>query len=246
MFYSRFGDRKQCSNYRTIASISHTSKILLLIIVDHLKRTLEFEQPEEQAAYRKGSGTRDMLVCLQVLIEKIFPMDEKVFIVFLDYSKAFDSVRHCKLFGAFLEMGFLKRLVALLKSLYVNQTAIIRWNGERMQEFEIGRGARQGCIISLHLFFTYTEKGMRDAEVSTFEVKIGGTYISNLRYADDTALIANSEEEIVQLTNSVNEVGKEMNVWLNVKKTKLIVAGADPDESCKADKSRIMAAEMWF
>ena len=74
---------------------------------------------------------------------------------------------------------------------------------------------------------------MRDAEVSKFGVKIGETYISNLRYADDidTALIANSEEEIVQLTNSVNEVGKEMNLRLNIKKTKLLVAGADPDEA---------------
>ena len=61
------GDPKLCSNYRTIALISHTSKILLMIIVDHLKRKLESEQPEEQAAYRKERGTRDMLVCLQVL-----------------------------------------------------------------------------------------------------------------------------------------------------------------------------------
>ena len=91
-------------------------------------------------------------------MEKIIAIDRKVFIMFIDYSKAFDSVSHCKLFEAFLEMGFPKHLVALLKSLYVNQRAIIRWNGERTQEFEIGRGARQGCIISPHLFVTYTEK----------------------------------------------------------------------------------------
>ena len=199
-------------------------------IVDRLKRKLEFEQPGEQVAYRKGRGTRDMLVRLQVLMEKIIALDGKVFIMFIDYSKAFDSVSQCKLFKAFLEMGFPKHLVALLKSLYFNQRATIRWNGERTQEFEVGRGARQGCTISPHLFTTYTEKGMRDAEVSKFGVKIGGTYISNLRYADDTALIAKSEEEIVQLTNSVNEVGNGMNLRLNVKKTKLLVAGTGPDE----------------
>ena len=86
------GDPKLCSNYRTIALISHTSKILLLIIVDRLKRKLESEQPEEQAAYRKGRGTRDMLVCLQVLIEKVIAMNQQAFIMFIDYSKAFDSV----------------------------------------------------------------------------------------------------------------------------------------------------------
>ena len=86
------GETKLCSNYRTIALISHTSKILLLIIVDRLKRKLESEQPEEQAAYRKGRGTRDMLVCLQVLIEKVIAMNQQAFIMFIDYSKAFDSV----------------------------------------------------------------------------------------------------------------------------------------------------------
>ena len=60
-------------------------------------------------------------------------------------------------------------------------------------------------------------------------VKFEGTHISNLYNADDTALIANSEEEIIQLTNSVNEVGKGMNLRLHVKKTKLLVGGADPD-----------------
>ena len=71
-------------------------------------------------------------------------------------------------FEAFLEMGFPIKLVALLKSLYVNQRAFIRLNGDPAQDFEIGRGARQGCIISPHLLVTNTEKGVRDTEVSKF------------------------------------------------------------------------------
>ena len=213
-----------------IALISHTSKILLLRIVDRLKRKLELEQPEEQAAYRKGRGTRDMLVCLQVLMEKIIAVEQEIFIMFIDYSKAFDSVSHCKLREAFLEMGFPKHLVVLLRSLYVNQRATIRWNGDHTQEFQIGRGARQGCILSPHLFVTYTEKGIRDAEVSKYGINVGGKLISNLRYADDTALLVNSKDGITQLTNSVNDAGKELNLKLNVKKTKIMVAGAVPEE----------------
>ena len=78
-------DRKQCSNCRTIVLISHTSKILFLIIVDRLKQKLEQKQPEEQAAYRKGRGKRDMLICLQILIEKEIAMDQQAFIMFIDY-----------------------------------------------------------------------------------------------------------------------------------------------------------------
>ena len=224
------GDRKQCSNYRTIALISHTSKIMLLIIVDRLKRKLEKEQPEEQAAYRKGRGTRDMLVCLQVLLEKVIAVDQQAFIMFIDYSKAFDSVCHSQLIETFLEMGFPKHLVALIQSLYVNQRATIRWNGEHTPEFEIGKGARQGCILSPHLFVTYTEKGMRDAAASSFGISVGGRLISNLRYADDTALIEGSKEAIEHLTTNVNEAGKQLNLKLNVKKTKLLVAGRAEEE----------------
>ena len=140
--------------------------------------------------------------------------------MFIDYSKAFDSVCHSQLFDALLEMGFPKHLVTLLQSLYVNQRAIIRWNGEHTSEFEIGKGARQGCIVSPHLFVTYTEKGMRDAEASSFGITVGGKAISNLRYADDTALIENSKEAPEHLIKNVNEVGKQLNLKLNVKKTK--------------------------
>ena len=91
------GDHKQCSNYRNITLISHTSKVLLMIIIHCLKAKLEQELPEEQSAYRKGQGTRDMLVCLQILMEKILAIGEEVFIMFIDYSKAFDSVSNVKL-----------------------------------------------------------------------------------------------------------------------------------------------------
>ena len=152
------GDPKLCSNYCTIALISYTSKILLLIIGDRLKRKLESEQPEEQATYMKGRGTRDMLVCLQILIEKIITIYQQSFIMFIDYSKAFDSVCHCQLFNAFLEMGFPKHFVTLLQSLYVNQRAIIRWNGKHISEFEIGKGPRQGCILCHHIFLSPTQR----------------------------------------------------------------------------------------
>ena len=139
------GDRKQCSNYRTIALISNSSKILLLIIVDSLKKKLEFEQPEEQVAYRKGRGTRDMLVCLQVLMEKITAIDGKVFIMCIDYSKAFDSVNQYKLFESFLEMGFPKHLVAFLKSLYLTKEPLYDGMGNAHKSLRLveeqGKGA---------------------------------------------------------------------------------------------------------
>ena len=78
------GDTKMCQNYRTIALISHINTILLLIILKCLKAKLVRELPENQAAYRKGRGTRDMLVSLQIMIETVIAVDQKAFITFID------------------------------------------------------------------------------------------------------------------------------------------------------------------
>ena len=171
-----------------------------------------------------------MLVCLQILMEKILGIGEEVFVMFIDYSKAFDSVSHVKLFAAMEEMGFPVHLVFLLQSLYVNQRGKMRWNGENTDEFSMTKGVRQGCIASSYLFVTYTEKAMRDADVDTYGIKVGGIPISNLRYADDTALLETSVEDIERLATAIDVTGKDMNLKLNVKKTKLLVAEAEEKE----------------
>ena len=93
------GSPKDCSNYRTIALISHASKILLIILLNRIRQKFENELPDEQAGFRRGRGTADMLCCIQNVIEKTLLMSERTFIVFIDYSKAFDSVSHIQMFN---------------------------------------------------------------------------------------------------------------------------------------------------
>lgn len=87
-------------------------------------------------------------------------------------------------------MGFPLHLIALIQSLYRDQSANIRWNSDHSEPFSIEKGVRQGCILSPHLFSAYTEQIMRDSNMDEFGIKINGRKISNLRYADDTALLA--------------------------------------------------------
>ena len=126
-----------------------------------------------------------MLVALQVLIEKTIEMDGQAFVVFIDYSKAFDTISQVQMFDIPTEMGFPKHLVALLEALYNDQSAVIRWNGRHSSAFKIERGVRQGCILSPHLFNLYTESVMREAGIEEMGIKIGGKLVSNLRYAND-------------------------------------------------------------
>ena len=128
---------KDCSNYRTIALISHASKLLLIILLNRIRQKFENELPDEQAGFRRGRGTADMLCCIQNVIEKTLLMSERTFIVFIDYSKAFDSVSHIQMFNLLNDMGFPRHIVALIQALYEKQSAIVRWNGSHTKPFFI-------------------------------------------------------------------------------------------------------------
>ena len=214
------GDPKNCSNYRTIALISHASKILLIVILNRLKNKVESEVSDCQAGYRSGRGTIDMLFVLQILIEKVRNTTEEAFITFIDYSKAFDSVEHHHLFQTMLAMGFPTHLVSLISNLYTNQSATIRWNGEHSGLFHINKGVRQGCILSPHLFSIYTEQVMREAEIDGMGINIGN--LTNLRYADDTALIVDNVTSMKRILNRVDTAGRSASLKLNARKTKVM------------------------
>ena len=163
-----------------------------------------------------------MLFVLQIVIEKIRDSHEGGVITFIDYSKAFDSVIHAKLIEVMTNMAFPKHLIALVASLYQDQKATIRWNNENCEPFNIKKGVRQGCILSPHLFNIYTEQIMRDADIEDMGINIGGRDITNLRYADDTALLADNTTSMKRILHRVDTSGKGAGLLLNAKKTKVM------------------------
>ncbi|GFO04978.1 endonuclease-reverse transcriptase [Plakobranchus ocellatus] len=219
------GDPKDCGNYRTIALISHTSKIMLYIILERPKAKIENELAEEQSGFRPGRGTSDMLCSIQVMIEKVIESHKEAYIIFIDYSKAFDSVDHSLLFKTLTMMGFPPHLIVMIQSLYTNQEASIRWNNQHTESFKILKGVRQGCILSPHLFSLYTEQIMRETDVDQYGIEVGGRKISNLRYADDTALFAKNHEEASKFIEELNKAGVSKSLKLNAKKTKYLYIG---------------------
>ena len=91
------GNVKECSNYHTIALISHASKVMLKILQVRLQQYMNCELPEVQAGFRKGKGTRDQIVNIHWIIKKARDFQENIYFCFIDYAKAFDSVDHNKL-----------------------------------------------------------------------------------------------------------------------------------------------------
>ena len=120
---------------------------------------------------------------------------------FIDYAKAFDCVDHSKLWKTLKEMGIPDHLTSLLRKLYAGQEATVRTGHTTTDWFQIGKGVCQGCILSPCLLNLYAEYIMRNAglEEAKAGIKIAGRNVHNLRYADDTTLMAESEEELKSL-----------------------------------------------
>ena len=124
-------------------------------------------------------------------------------------------------------MGIPDHLICLLRNLYACQEATVRTGHGTADWFQIGKEVCQGCILSLCLFNLYAEYIMRNAglEEAQAGVKIAGRNISNLRYADDTTLMAESEEELKSLLMKVKEESENIGLKLNIQKTKIMTSG---------------------
>ena len=108
---------KECSNYRTIAHISHASKVMLKILQARLQQYVNRELPDVQAGFKKGRGTRDQIANIRWIMEKAREFQKNIYLCFIDYAKAFDCVDHKKLWKILKEMGIPDHLICLLRNL---------------------------------------------------------------------------------------------------------------------------------
>ena len=150
-----------------------------------------------------------------------------VFFIELDYTKAFDCVDHKKLWKIRKEMGIPDHLTCLLRNLYAGQEATVRTGHGTTDWFQIGKGVRRGCILSPCLFNFHAEYIMRNAglDETQAEIKIAGENINNLRYADDTTLMAESEEKLKSLLMKVKDESEKVGLKLSIQETKIMSSG---------------------
>ena len=142
------GNAKECSNYYTIALISHTSKVMLNILQARLQQYVNREQTDVEAGLRKGKGTKDQIANICWIIKKAREFQKNIYFCFIDYTKAFDCVDLNKLQKILQEMGVPDHLTCLLRNLYAGQEATVRTGQRKTDWFQIGKGVHQGCILS--------------------------------------------------------------------------------------------------
>ena len=188
---------------------------------------MNHELPDVQAGFRKGRGTRDQIANICWIIKKAREFQENIYFWFINYAKAFDCVDHNKLWKILKEMGIPDYLTCLLRNPYAGQEATVRTGHRTTDWFQIGKGVCQGYILSPCLFNFSAEYIMRNAglEETQAGIKIAGRNINNLRYADDTTLMAESEEELKSLLMKVKVESEKVGLKLNMQKTKIMASG---------------------
>lgn len=215
---------KKCEEFRTISLMSQVLKLLLSIIHERIRVKCDEQLGDSQFGFRSGVGTREALFAIQVLVQKCREMQQDVFLCFVDYEKAFDRVLHDHLLEILKDIGLDDKDITIIKTLYWSQHATVRVDGEETDAIVIQKGVRQGCILSPLLFNLYSEdiisKALHDLDCG---VKINGRNINNLRYADDTVLIASTAADLQQMVERLEGCSGEAGLKMNINKTKFMV-----------------------
>ena len=181
----------------------------------------------------------------QAWSKKAREFQKNIYFCFSDYAEVFDCVDCNKFWKILQEMGIPDHLICLLRNLYAGQEATVRTGHGMTDWFQIGKGVHQGCILSPCLFNLHAEYIMRNAGLGEAQagIKIAGRNINNLRYADDTTLMAESEE-LKRLLMKVKEEGEKVGLKLSIQKTKIMATS--PVNSWQIDRETMETVRDFF
>ena len=208
---------------------------MLKILQARLQQYVNRELPDVRLDLEKAEEPEIKLPTSVGSSKKQESSRKNIYFCFIDYAKAFDRVDHNKLWETLQEMGIPDHLTCLLRNLYAGQEGTVRMGHGTTDWFQIGKRVHQDCLLSPCLFNFYAEYIMWNAGLDEAQtrIKIAGRNINNLRYADDTTLMAENEEELKRLLMKVREESENAGLKLNIQKTKIMAS--DPITAWQTD-----------
>ena len=173
-------------------------------------------------------ATRNAIFTLSTMTERTIEMKKDLYLCFIDYAKVFDRVKLSELFRILSELDIDGKDLRIIRNLYKDQTAGTRLDGEVSQFKPIKRGVRQGCVLSPDLFNIYSERILRNIRDQD-GCNIGGVNVNNIRYADDTVLIAEAESKLKDILNKITTTSQEKGLDPDIKKTVCMVTSKNAE-----------------
>jgi len=196
------------------------------------RNKIKFEISEVQCGFVEDAGTRNAFFMVRMLSERAIEMQKDLYMCFIDYTKAFDKVQHAELPKMLETFDLDGKDIRLIRNLYWGQTACLRVGNELSEYTKIERGVRQGCVFSPDLFNLYGEIILIVLDGMPGFV-IGGHNVNNIRYADDTVLLAESQEKLQDLLDKVVDASRKKGLTINCKKTECMVVSKRTSPPCE-------------
>ena len=237
------GDRHLCSNYRGISLLSIPGKVFARVLLNRLTTLAESILPEAQCGFRSGRGTVDMIFSLKQLQEKCIEQNRPLYMVFVDFTKAFDTVHRETLWEILRKIGCPELFTNLIASLHKDMKASVSLKGELSQPFDVLNGVKQGCVLAPTLFSLFlssvlsiafadcekgvmlqTRPGANLFNVNQFKSssKTKPLLVRELMFADDIAFVAHSHQDIQDIVTRFTTAAKSYGLQINIKKTELM------------------------
>ena len=236
--YKGKGDRLECKNNRGISLLSIPGKVYGRILIERVIENSEGQVGEEQSGFRKGRSCADQIFVLRQVCEKMKEKKRKVWVAFMDLEKAYDRVDREAMWQVMRIYGIGGKVLRGIMSFYDEARACVRVGNKVSESFEVKMGLRQGCVMSPWLFNMYMDGVVREvySRVDGMGVKMRGEgdrewMLSQLLFADDTALVAESAEQLQCLVREFGRVCERRKLRVNVDKSKVMCVGENVEPS---------------
>jgi hypothetical protein len=222
------GDLRECTNYRGIMLLSVPGKVLNRILLERMKEAVDPKLRDQQAGFRQNRACADQIASLRIIVEQSLEWNSPLYINFIDYEKAFDSVDRETLWKLMRHYGIPEKLVSLVRATYEDMQCKVEHAGQMSDSFEVKTGVRQGCLLSPFLFLLAIDWIMK----STTEGRRNGIQwslmdqLDDLDFADDLALLSHTQAQMQDKTSHLETTSAQVGLKVNKRKTELMKINA--------------------
>ena len=218
------GDLSSCSNYRGITLLSIPSKVFNRVLLNRMRDAIDTHLRDQQAGFRKDRSCTDQIATLRIILEQSLEWNSPLYINFIDYEKAFDSVDRPTLWKLLRHYGIPQKLTDIIKASYEGLTCRIVHGQQATAAFEVQTGVRQGCLLSPFLFLLTIDWIMK---MSTEQKRNGIQWtlwkqLDDLDFADDLALLSHSQQQMQEKTNNVAQFSACLGLNIHKGKSKVL------------------------
>lgn len=218
------GDLRKCNNYRGITLLSVPSKIFNRVILNRLQEAVDRRLRDQQAGFRKDRSCTDHIATLRIIIEQSIEWNTSLYMNFIDFEKAFDSLDRTTLWQLMEHYGIPTKIINLIKNSYDGTSCRVMHAGQLSRTFEVKTGVKQGCLLSPFLFLLAIDWVMR----KTTEGKRNGIQwtlweqLDDLDYADDIVLLSHTYTQMQEKTDRLAQASSKLGLTPNTTKTQVI------------------------